>query len=370
MVRAKLREIPDGQYRFVDYLDNDGVDLDRRVRIAATVTIRGDEMEVDFTGTDPQVRGPINAVPSATLSAVYFVVKAITDPDIPNNGGCYRPVKVHLPPGTLVNPLPPAAVNARTATIKRICDVLLGALVPALPNRIPAAPGGELLVMNIGGIDPLNGQPYVTSELGAGGMGARPAKDGIDCIETDVTNCMNIPTEAIEMDYPIRIWRANFRVDSGGAGRFRGGLGLDKIFEVIRGEAVFSHRGERHFTAPWGLFGGLPGQRAMATIRRANGAEEPVASKATVRLRAGDRLHIGLAGGAGHGDPLERPPRRVLEDVRDGRVTGGAARELYGVVLDPDGRTVDQAATEALRAERRAARGPITWRYDRGDLRE
>jgi N-methylhydantoinase B len=205
MTRARLSEIPDGSYACIDYLDNDGVDLDRRIAIQATVTIKGSEMYCDFTGTSPQVRGPLNCVPTAAIAGAYYVVRTITDPAIPNNSGCYRSVHLHLPEGTVVNPRPPAAVNARTATIIRIADVLHGALVQAMPGKLPAASSGQLLVAAFGGIDPRNGVAYVTSELGAGGVGARPYKDGIDLMEMGPSNCMNIPVEAnaLPTAYPV-----------------------------------------------------------------------------------------------------------------------------------------------------------------------
>ena len=175
------------------------------MKIAVTLRVRGSAMTFDFTGSDPQVRGPFNSVPASTMSAVYYAVRAISDASIPNNGGCFRAVDAMLPEGTIVNPRPPAPVSCRTATIKRIADTILGALVGALPGRMPAANSGTLLVMAFGGRDPETGRPFVASELAAGGMGARPDKDGIDVIETDVSNCMNIPVESVEMNFPLRI---------------------------------------------------------------------------------------------------------------------------------------------------------------------
>lgn len=352
MTRAKLSSIPDGSYSFFDYLDNDGIDLERRIKIQATITIRGSDFHVDFTGTSPQVRGPLNAVPSAAYSCVYYVVRAITDPHIPNNSGCYRPITIHLPEGCLLNPRHPAPVNARTATMKRTAEVLLGALVEALPEKIPAASSGQLLVMSLGGMDPRNQQNYVTSELGAGGMGARSDRDGVDVVETDVTNCMNIPVEAIELDYPIRILRNRFWQDSGGPGRYRGGLGFEKIFQAVRGEVTISHRGERFFTQPWGLWGGLAAPSSRAIIRRKTGLEEPIASKQVFTLHAGEELHVFVTGGGGYGDPLTRKPELVWQDVVDGKVSVERAREDYGVVIDPKTLAVDHEATLHLRAQK------------------
>jgi N-methylhydantoinase B len=366
LTRREIEAIPDGEYRFEDYLDNDGVDLERRVKIAVAVRVSGSTMTFDFTGTDTQVRGPFNSVPASTLSAVYYAVRAISDPSVPNNGGCFRSVDVVLPEGTVVNPRPPAPVSCRTATIKRIADAILGALVRALPDRMPAANSGTLLVMAFGGRDPRTGGPFVASELAAGGMGARPHKDGIDVIETDVSNCMNIPVESVEMGFPLRIRRAGLWTDSGGAGQFRGGLGLAKVFEATTTDVSVSHRGERFASAPWGLHGGAPGRKALAFILRKDGTREDLPSKKMIVLHPGDQLWEYIAGGAGYGDPLDREHELVLADVLDGKVSAAAARETYGVALTPDGAAVDEVATKECREALRRRRGGIGWVFDRG----
>jgi len=365
LTRGEIEAIPDGTYTFADDLDNDGVDLDARVRIAVAVTVRGSSMTFDFTGTSPQVRGPFNSVPASTLSAVYYAVRAISDPAIPNNGGCFRAVNAILPEGTVVNPRPPAPVSCRTATIKRISDAIMGALVKALPERLPAANSGTLLVMAFGGTDPATGRPFVASELAAGGMGARPRKDGIDVVETDVSNCMNIPVESVEMSFPLRVRRAGLWQDSGGAGQFRGGLGLVKVFEATTTDVTVSHRGERFASSAWGLRGGQAAGRARAFIIRRDGRREDVPSKKMLVLHPGDQLWEYISGGGGYGDPLEREPDLVLGDVLDGKVSAAAAETLYGVVLSADG-TLDHDATKARREALRHARGPIAWTFDRG----
>jgi N-methylhydantoinase B len=366
LTRRQIESIPDGEYAFHDWLDNDGVELDRRVKIAVTVRVSGSSMTFDFTGTDAQVRGPFNSVPASTLSALYYAIRAISDPSVPNNGGCFRAVDAVLPEGSVVNPRPPAPVSCRTATIKRIADTILGALVRALPGRMPAANSGTLLVMAFGGRDPETDRPFVASELAAGGMGARPDKDGIDVIETDVSNCMNIPVESVEMGFPLRIPRAGLWTDSGGAGQFRGGLGLVKVFEATTADVMVSHRGERFASAPWGLHGGAPGRPARAFIVRRDGRREELPSKKMIVLHPGDRLWEYIAGGAGYGDPLDREPGRVLADVLDGKVSRESARETYGVVLGADGGGVDEVATKALREALRGRRGGIHWVFDRG----
>jgi N-methylhydantoinase B len=320
LTRAQIEAIPDGDYAFEDYMDDDGVDLGRRITIRVTLRVRGSSMLFDFTGTDGQVRGPFNSVPASTMSAVYYAVRAISDASIPNNGGCFRAVDAVLPEGTLVNPRPPAPVSCRTATIKRIADTILGALVKALPGRMPAANSGTLLVMAFGGVDPETGRPFVASELAAGGMGARPGKDGIDCIETDVSNCMNIPVESVEMNFPIRIPRARLWHGSGGAGKWRGGLGLEKVYEATTTDITVSHRGERFTSAPWGLEGGEPGRSARAFILRKDGTREELPSKKMIVLHPGDQLWEYIAGGAGFGDPGDRDPERVAADIEDGKV--------------------------------------------------
>jgi len=367
MTLEKIKEIPDGEYTFEDYIDNDGIDLDRRITLKVKLTIRGSEFIVDFTGTDPQVKGPINAVPSATMTAVYFVVKAITDPSIPNNAGCYRSIRAILPEGSLVNPRLPAAVNARAITFKRIVDLLFGALAKAIPERITAASSGNIQAISFGGIDPLTGKAFATSDVGAGGMGARPTKDGIDRIDTDVSNCMNIPVEAIEMNFPLRIIKNNLWDGSGGAGKYRGGLGFEKWFEAIRGEVVVSHRGDRNFTQPWGLFGGKAGRSWESYIVRKDGSREKIKAKKEFRLMPGDQLHLYGAGGGGYGDPLDRTVDVVLEDVLDRKVSIEKAREEYGVVIEGLPLRVNLEETAQTRKRLKEKRGPIRWTFDRGN---
>jgi N-methylhydantoinase B len=320
MTRDVLRSLPNGTYRAVDFLDNDGVDLDRRIRIEVAVTVDDDGLSIDFAGSSPQVRGPFNAVPSGSLAAACYVVRAITDPTIPTNGGCFRPIALRLPEGSIVNPKEPAPVNARTATIKRIAGTILKALAQAAPGRVPADNGGELLVLAFGGARP-DGTRYVTGELVAGGSGASAGKDGVDVIETDATNCMNLPAEALELDAPIRVHRVALRPDSGGAGARRGGLGTVREYEILHGDVRFTHRGERHFVAPAGRAGGGDGAMARTVIHRAGGAEETVPSKLVTTLHAGDRVVMETAGGGGYGDPAARDPAQVGADLADGKIS-------------------------------------------------
>jgi N-methylhydantoinase B/oxoprolinase/acetone carboxylase alpha subunit len=329
MTRKALSAIPNGVYRSVDFLDNDGIDLETPIRIEVAAIVKDGTITFDFEGTSAQVRGPLNCVPSGSLAAACFAVRALTDPRIPTNGGCFRPLALRLPKGSIVNPEEPAAVNARTSTIKRITTCMIGALAPVLPAKVPAASAGELLVMAFGGRRG-DGSRYVVGELIAGGSGASPGQDGVDVIETDATNCMNLPAEAMEMEAPIRVHRVALRADSGGGGAFRGGLGVIREYEILEGEVSFSHRGERHFSAAGGLAGGTEGARAHSEIRRADGSVEEIPSKIVTTLHRGDRVVVETAGGGGYGAPGQRATLRVEDDVRNGKVSPAAARRLYG----------------------------------------
>jgi N-methylhydantoinase B/oxoprolinase/acetone carboxylase alpha subunit len=238
-------------------------------------------------------------------------------------------VDLVLPEGSIVNPREPAPVNSRTATIKRVTGSILAALKEVLPERIPADNAGEMLALMFGGERP-DGSPYVVGELLAGGSGASHRLDGVDSVETDATNCMNLPVEAMEMDTPVRVLRYELRTDSGGAGQRRGGLGPVREYEILHGEVTFTHRGERHYASARGALGGHPGALARSTIRRANGQEETIPSKLVTTLSKGDRVTVELAGGAGHGDPRLREPDMVREDLANGKVSAESAREIYG----------------------------------------
>ena len=319
MTRQALARIPAGTYRYVDYLDNDGIDLDRPIRIEVAVTIGAEGFHVDFTGTSDQVRGPMNCVPSGSLAAACFAIRALTDPAIPTNAGCFRPISLHLPEGSLVNPREPAPVNARTSTIKRITGSIISALAEVLPDRIPAPSAGEMALVAFGGRNRTGGN-FVTGDLIASGSGASWRSDGVGVIETDATNCMNLPAEAMEMETPIRLHRVALRAGSGGGGQFRGGAGTIREYESLTDNVTFTHRGERHFSAARGVFGGGDGASAESTIIRADGTEEVIPSKVVTRLMRGDRVIVKTAGGAGFGDPAARSNARVDADVADGVV--------------------------------------------------
>ena len=335
LARRAIERMPDGRYHYVDWLDNDGVALDEPVRIEVTAEIEGDRVLVDFEGSSPQVRGPFNCVPSGAYAGAYFAVLAMTDASIPINGGCFRPIELRLPEGSIVNPREPAPVNSRTSTIKRIAGSIIGALRQARPEDAPADAAAALHVLAFGGARE-DGSPYVVGELIASGSGASRGRDGVDVIETDGSNCMNLPVEALEMDVPIRMHRSELRPDSGGAGEFRGGLGISREYEVLAGEVVFTHRGERHRRPARGAAGGGPGARAHSVIRRAGGGKEVIPSKTLVRLQPGDRVEVNTAGGGGWGDPGARAADRLAADLAGGKVSESAWSQAGRAAIGDD----------------------------------
>ena len=261
----------------------------------------------------------MNCVPSGSLAAACFAIRALTDPAIPTNAGCFRPISLHLPEGSLVNPVEPAPVNARTSTIKRITGCIISALAEILPDRVPAPAAGEMALVAFGGRHPAGGN-FVTGDLIASGSGASSVSDGVDVIETDATNCMNLPAEAMEMETPIRLHRVALRAGSGGAGEFRGGLGVEREYEVLTDNVTFTHRGERHFSAARGIFGGGDGAHGESTILRTDGSSETIPSKIVTRLMKGDRVILRTAGGAGYGNPALRTAAATTADQADGKI--------------------------------------------------
>ena len=316
MTRQAIMALPDGTHAYFDYLDNDGIDLDTPIKIEVSVRVMGDSVEIDFSGTSQQVRGPFNLMPSGAYAAAYFAVHALTDPNIPTNGGCFRPIKLLLPEKSIVNPEEPAPVNARTSTMKRVAGCITGALGQFVPERAPADAAGEMLLLAFGG-DRVDGSRYVVGELIASGSGASEGMDGVDVIETDGTNCMNLPVEALEMDVPIRVHKTELNTGSGGSGKFRGGLGLVREYEILHGTVIFTHRGERHSHPARGLMGGESGGKAYSKIQRYDGKEIVIKSKTVETLTTGDRISVQTAGGGGYGRIEERPNHLKKNDVAD-----------------------------------------------------
>ncbi len=298
----KIRELPRRSATAIDFLDDDGFGT-TDIPIKTKVTVDRRSIEFDFSGSSKQVQGPLNAVYSVTLSSVYYVVRCVTDPSIPANAGCFKPIQVHAPPGTVVNAEPPASVaggNVETST--RIVDVSLKAFSKIVPERVCAACQGTMNNVTIGGIDPRTGNYFTYYETIAGGFGARYNKDGIDGIHSHMTNTLNTPVEALESSYPLRVRRYELVKGSGGQGRYRGGNGIRRETEILAERATVSLMGERQRYGPWGLRRGLPGSRGTYRILRAS---EPInlSSKTTFTAHTRDILSITTPGGGGYGTP-------------------------------------------------------------------
>jgi N-methylhydantoinase B len=366
LCRRAVARIPDGRYAFTDFSDSDGIDRDRRITVAATVTVQGSDVTIDFTGTSAQTKGPINCTPSNLIAVACYTVRAVCGGAIPNNAGAFRPIRLVLPRGTLVNPDMPGAVSNRGVTYHRAVDAVLGALVRCLPDRLPAAALSSPTMVTVGGTDPETGRAYVVPVISVGGMGARPTRDGVDAVSTHLTNVMNTPVEAAEMNFPVRFLERALAPDSGGAGEYRGGLGEQIVVEVLRGDAVACYLGERHTTRAWGVRGGQAGAASRAAVLRRAGPEEELPGSAVVTLRAGDRLTVRRGGGGGYGDPLRRPGARVRQDVRDGRISLERAAADYGVIVDATTLELDAEGTRRRRADLAEARGAVSWLFDRG----
>ena len=327
--RRAVEQLPDGRYEFEDVVDDDGVD-DGPFTIRVAITTRGDQLTFDFTGTDPQVRGGINMVLDATRAVVQYAIKSILDPTLPPNSGFTRAVEIIAPPGTIAQSIPPGATMNRSDTAQRFVDVLYGALAQAIPARVPAASNGAICGCQFFGPGRGGSGYYTYLETIGGGSGARPTKDGLDGIQTHMSNTSNLPVEALETEYPLRVERYELIPDSGGVGRYRGGLGLRREYRILAEGSRLRTKGERHRSEPWGLVGGGPGQPGRN--RLTSGTEErAVGSKAyNVALQPGDVVRIDTPGAGGYGPPSERPREAVLWDLLEEKISLATAAR-YGV---------------------------------------
>ena len=357
LTRAEISALPDGSWDFTDYIDDDGINPEP-IAIKVKVTIEGDEMLVDFTGTSPQAKGSINPNLPFTKSAVYAVFKNLTNPNITANTGFFRPFKVVAPPGCYVNPQHPAPVAARGLGGFRITQAVFGAMAKALPDRVPGAWGGGEVAISFGGYHP-DGKAFVFVEFNNDGpRGGGPFADGTDGAAAPVTNMANTPIESIEANQPLRVKRYGFVPDSEGAGKYRGGMGIVREFELTTEEATLQIRSDRGKFLPWGAQGGGPGS-PNSNVLNPDRENEQLPAKFLRTLKKGDVFLQTGSGAGGYGDPLERDSEAVLADVAQEKFTIPHAREAYGVVVLDHPLRVDEDATERLRAEMRSKRGPL-----------
>ena len=340
LMRRRIAEIPDGCYRFEDAMEDDGI-VDAPVRFRAAVTIAGSEATVDYSGTDPQARGPVNATFGVASSATINAFLQISRTGMPRNAGAYRCLHTIAPEGSAVNvSFPGPSVGGNTETQPKLVGLLLGAFAPILPELVMAAEGATACNFVFGGLDPRTGERYAHYHFEASGWGGRAGGDGQSAQNHIHGNCRNTPIEVFETRFPLRVVSYGLIQDSGGPGRRRGGLAVRRVLRVLAPELTASALMDRVKLGAWGLFGGEPGRCAAILVRR-RGEERfrtfseafgtVSASKfANVTLRAGDEILIESAGGGGFGSPREREPARVRRDVELGLVSAGAARARYG----------------------------------------
>ncbi|MDC0399238.1 hydantoinase B/oxoprolinase family protein [Alphaproteobacteria bacterium] len=321
--------IPDGVYRFEDVMDDDGREA-VNVPINLTATIKGKSALFDFAGTSPQTPGNINIPLHGTKAAVCYVLKAMLDPDIPNNQGVLDAVEVVAPIGTMVSCIAPASVAARAHTSQRIIDVVIGALSSALPEAAVGAANGANTMAVFAGTDPETGEPYVYLETLGGGFGGRNDRDGKDGVQVHITNTSNLPIEAIEMEYPLRVDRYGFIPDSGGAGQYRGGLGLQRVVRPIGHTCIFNGVGERFRNSPWGIFGGCPGQSGSFWLEEDQCPPMQLSHKPPdMSLKPNQALVVNTPGAGGYGDPKKRSKELIESDEVSGKFSDKFLRTFY-----------------------------------------
>jgi len=348
LLRAEIASWPDGTVQFTDFMDSDGIDV-LEVPLRVTLTVRGDELRADFSESAPMVRGALNCTQSFVEATVYHTVMAACATHIPPTGGATRPITVVTKPGTVTHVVLPGASSMRGVTGYRLSDVMNGALAQVVPHRVPAAgEGGSTLAFFAG---QLAGEPFLYSEIVVGTWGGRPVADGNDGLANPCASIANISIEFAEANWPIVVERYELVPDSGGAGRFRGGLAVRRVWRAVVPDTLLQVRSDRQIHRPYGLSGGLPGTPSSNLLVRADRSEERLPPMFGAVLQRDDVYDHRMPGGGGWGDPLERDPEAVRWDVLNEKVGREAARDLYGVVLAEDG-SVDDHATVALRSSR------------------
>ncbi len=347
--RGAVAELPDGVYRATDWIDGDGI-TDDRFPTQVEVKIAGEEITFDFTGSSPQVRGPVNCSRSAMISAVKTVFKAIVDPQAPSNEGWFRPLSVVAPEGTVFTATKPAPVGWYYEGTGQVSELAWKALAPIVPERMSAGSANSLCVTVMGGIDRSRGEPWVMIEPSMVGWGATDERDG-NCVTSAISNgdTFNYSVELIEAKFPIRVREYSLNIEGGvGAGRYRGGYGSIREYEVLADDTVLSASYGRSIERPWAMDGGNDGSCNLFDLRLDEESKRS-ARAPTTTMQSGDRIRMYTGGGGGHGDPLERPAQDVAEEVRAGYITAEQARDDYGVVMTAGGDALNIEATDRLR---------------------
>jgi len=366
LTRAALAELPDGEWSFEDWIDDDGIDYGKPIRLFVSIRKRGGHMVVDWTGSNPQVKGAINNTLSFTKAASYTAVRSVLPSNIPNNEGVFRAIEVICPPGTVGNAVLPAACAARGLTGFRMTDCMFGALAMMLPDKVKAAGDGGNTGISIGGYDGQR-RPFVYVDFTCGAWGARPWADGLDGNSHMFANMASHSVEVTEAEQPISLLAYEFVPDKAGAGKYRGGVPFRRDYRFNETEGVLQVRSDRRDHRPFGLYGGSPGAPSENYLNP-DSENRVLPGKFTMTVRRGDVFRHVLAGAGGWGDPLERDPQAVLWDVRNELLSLAKAAADYGVVIEPASLRVDLAATAARRAEiaaqRRWSAPPVIQRHD------
>jgi N-methylhydantoinase B len=332
VTRNTIAAWPKGTFGFEDHIDGDGFS-DMPIPIRVAITVRDDDLVVDFTGSSAQVKGAINSTMSFTRSATYLSVRCALGRDVPNNAGVFRCIEVRAPVGSILNPRSPAPVAARALTGYRVVDAMFGALAQIVPERMPAAGEGGNTVVCIGGYDERR-VPFVVVDMINGAWGGRPDKDGIEGVTNPSQNMSNTPVEVLEARAPVLIETFGYLPDSCGAGRYRGGLGLVRQYRLLAPEAVLQLRADRQRFQPYGLAGGGPTRCGRNLLNPDREARE-LPAKVTMTIHAGDVIRHEQPGGGGHGDPALRDPAAIQRDLADGKITAEHARTFYGLATVP-----------------------------------
>lgn len=353
-LKAGIQKLPDGVYTFKDYMDDGGVASPDPIPIKVSIEINGDNMTLDFKGTSKQVNGPINVTYNGLLATVFYSLKTLIDPNIPSNAGIYRAFNVVCEKGLIINAEEPAPVGARIDTCQRVVDVIFGALSDVIPDRAMGCCNSSVTSAIFSGNDPIEKDVfYVYLETIAGGSGASRDFDGLSGVQVHMTNTSNLPIEALEMEFPlVMVNKYEFRQDSGGAGKNRGGLGILREFETMYDDVKYTGLGDRHKFAPWGIKDGKEGACGMYELIPKEGEKNILPSKCTdIPLNKGDIVKVYTPGSGGYGNPLHRNKYKVLNDVIEKKVSVDKARELYGVKVKcvNNKYIIDEKSTKELR---------------------
>jgi N-methylhydantoinase B len=327
-MQAAIATIPDGTYTFEDVMDDDGLGT-KNIAVKVRIEVRDSKIKIDFSGTSPQVKGNINTTMNATQAAVCYTLKSLLDPDIPNNQGMLDAAEIFVEEGSLVSSVFPAPVAQRANTCQRIVDVILGALAPALPMNVVGAANGANTTAVFSGIDPRTGQSYVYLETLGGGFGGRATKDGTDGVQVHITNTSNLPVEAIETEYPLLVESYSFVENSGGAGKFRGGMGLRRTVRPVDHECLFNGALERAVNPPWGIFGGKAGLTGRFVLVGEAGERVLSTKPLGVQVKADERLVVETPGAGGYGNPGERSAEMIQTDLASGKFSEAYIEKNY-----------------------------------------